>query len=87
MNTEKTQTAVEWLAEQLNHCLENNGMIEITPNLLIKLKEQAKAIEKEQIEMAYLSGHSDGFIEGKWEDKPSYDNAEDYYNQTYQTQS
>ena len=40
-------TAVEWLAEELRHCLEKN-MIQITPRLLDVLEEQAKEMEKEQ---------------------------------------
>lgn len=44
------QTAVEWLVSELNHCLENNGNIEVVPELLVKLQAQAKQMEKEHIE-------------------------------------
>jgi hypothetical protein len=42
------KSAVEWFANELRHCLEKNGKIEITPTLLDKLEQQAKEMEKEQ---------------------------------------
>ena len=74
MNTTKMtykQTAVEWLQEKLNKILIDN-QIQQTEHLF----EQAKEIEKEQkIEFANDYGfHICGY---------DYENAEEYYNQTY----
>lgn len=47
----------------------------------------AKQMEKEQIKAAYNRGYQDGEIEvldGKNEDVKYFDDAEQYYNQTYQ---
>ena len=64
----KKQTAVEWLIEQLECRLES------LPEL--NLFDQAKAMEKEQIESAYRAGHND-CSRGKFAD------SEKYYNETY----
>ena len=65
-------------------------MIKITPNLLIKLKEQAKAMEKEQMIQFYSHGWHDGqdviIAQVKHINKGGDDAGEQYYNQTYQTQ-
>ena len=78
MNTTKMtdkQTAVEWLQEKLNKILIDN-QIQQTEHLF----EQAKEIEKEQkIEFANDYGfHICGY---------DYENAEQYYNQTYKQQT
>jgi len=62
----KTQTAVEWLYDRFLFA----GYA--IPD---KWKEQAKAMEKEQIENAYMAGESDG---DHYEDSTNL-----YYNQTY----
>ena len=62
------QTAVEFLVEQLK---ENNML---TFDEWTELFEQAKAIEKEQIESAFYLSKA---LEDRWE------NAEEYYNETY----
>jgi uncharacterized protein YgfB (UPF0149 family) len=59
------QTAVEWLAEQLNR----NGL-----GLTIEEIKQAKEMEKEQI------------IDACNIDKRQYDNAEQYYNETFKSE-
>ena len=61
------QTAVEWLVEQLK---ERGYAGEFPPHLLF---EQAKAMEKEQIENAWYAGDEDGAIH----------EFEQYYNETY----
>lgn len=68
------QTAVEWLQVQLNKILIDN-QIQQTEHLF----EQAKEIEKEQkIEFANDYGfHICGY---------DYENAEEYYNQTFSNQ-
>ncbi len=64
---EKTQTAVDWLEEQLNKW--SDGRFYLPPHLF----EQAKAMEKEQIIIAYQSDRY-----------PCSDSdAEQYYNETY----
>jgi hypothetical protein len=60
------QTAVEWLAEKTAE------LGYVSSNIL----EQAKAMEKEQIENAYVEG-----LEGL------YMGAEEYYNETYNKSS
>ena len=52
------QTAVEWLIDEIEkHYIINNGSLDST--VVMELKRQAKAMEKEQIE--------DSFQEGKWD--------------------
>jgi hypothetical protein len=64
--TSKSKTAVEWLVEQVNaDCLNSTF---IRPELV----EQAKAMEKEQIEEAF-----DNF------EMEKYQNGERYYNKKY----
>ncbi len=62
----KQQTAVEWLVEQLPMRIKNSMMDEI---------EQAKVMEKEQIENAYWEGGHDVPTHGR--------QCEQYYNETY----
>jgi len=67
------QTAVEWLVE----------MLDLPPNNY--LIEQAKALEKEQIEIAFFKG--DLFAEDYFDaDNPTKDVSENYYNKTYKQQ-
>ena len=75
------QTAVEWLAEQMQH-----------PELHNPYIEQAKAMEREQIKESYKAGFNlrDSF---NWECDAPWDTKEDlkhneqefdkYYNETY----
>jgi len=67
----KEQTAVEWLVEQIT-----NGGISVRQAI-----QQAKAMEREQIEDAYDYGFADGFDDVKYDDEPK--GAEKYYNETY----
>ena len=72
------QTAVEWLESQLKDVkynpLEKNGY----SNALDKLYAQAKAMEKEQIVMAYHNGYSDAI-----QSEPKQYEPEQYYTETY----
>ena len=66
----KKQTAVEWLMEQMDYYF-SQAQKEQTAHLF----QQAKAMEKEQIIKAY---YGQSFSE-------SISNAEQYYNETYNT--
>ena len=73
------QTAVEWLF----HALDN--ILELYPSeweKISKAVEQAKEMEKEQIEQAFNGGREERDYNGSiWECKSGLD----YYNQTYNT--
>jgi hypothetical protein len=71
----KKQTAVEWLVEQLK---ERGYAGEFPPHLLF---EQAKEMEKEQIEDAHIEGQRvfDNYQHTQW----TTDQAEQYYNEAY----
>ena len=80
---ENKQTAVEWLVEQ--YANENYG---------IEVYEQAKAMEKEQIIDARVSGFASS-AEGwngeipcmKWSEMVRETKCEEYYNETYGSQA
>jgi hypothetical protein len=65
----KQQTAVEWLASELSNHLE------MPHKYFIEILDQAKEMEKEQIENAYNESFT-------LRDKP-YSTAKKYYNTTY----
>ena len=65
----KQKTAVEWLVEQLK---ERGYAGEFPPHLLF---EQAKAMEKDQIKVAWLNSLTKG----------DYCSAEEYYNETFKS--
>ena len=62
----KKQTAVEWLVEQINP-----DMKTMQGNIIQDLLEQAKAMEKEQIEQAIDAC------------RHNYKHSDNYYNETY----
>lgn len=62
------KTAVEWFVEQLPMRIKNSMMGEI---------EQAKDIEKEQINEAYNQGQMDGF---------GLEEKDDYYSETFKSE-
>jgi hypothetical protein len=71
------QTAVEWLHTKLSTCTSE----ELVGNIN-NWFEQAKAMEKEQIEQAFNGGREERDYNGSiWECKSGLD----YYNQTYNT--
>lgn len=72
MTTNKSTTAVEWLAEQMMH-----------PKIYNPYIEQAKQMEKEQIKDAWLSAWKDSML-NPLEDKFYEPEAEEYYTQTYE---
>jgi len=67
---EKKQTAVEWLVEEIHK------NIDWIP---IHMIDQAKQMEKEQIEMAYKEGNHSEMRGGK----VIFEKMESYYNETY----
>jgi hypothetical protein len=71
----KQQTAVEWLIEQLK----KNENIRWRGAPVSELTEQAKAMEKEQIMSAFISGDlfSADYFDG------INNEGENYYNQNY----
>jgi hypothetical protein len=75
------QTAVEWLVDQLE-CFGNKHELQMSWTTLDELLEQAKEMEKEQIEIAFFKG--DLFAEDYFDaDNPTKDVSENYYNKTY----
>jgi hypothetical protein len=68
----KTQTAVEWLIQNIveDQTIKSKSMSE-----WIKIFDNAKEMEKEQIIQAYY--------QNGWNDNDNEHNADDYYNETY----
>jgi hypothetical protein len=54
----KNQTAIEWLQEQLE-CFGNKHELQMSWTTVDELLKQAKEIEKEQIEDSYIMGSYD----------------------------
>jgi hypothetical protein len=75
-------TAVDWLSEQIDEILPFSVDTE-TGIKLYNVKEQAKQMEKEQIENAYEIGFADAWDDARYDDEPTYGGAEQYYEQTY----
>ena len=77
MKTEKQQTAVEWLLDTLGYNENMGGGVK-------EIIEQAKEMEKDQIEIAFFKG--DLFAEDYFDaDNPTKDVSENYYKQTYES--
>lgn len=68
------KTTVEWLKEQIE-CFGNKHELQMSWATLDELFEQAKAMEKEQIQCAYKDGLS-------WHPN-DFTGKQQYYNQTY----
>ena len=69
------QTAVEWLEKKfqsLGFDFEH-------------ILKQAKAMEKEQIFEAWDNGFANGYDLGKYNDECTPEDAEQYYNETYES--
>lgn len=74
----KQLTAVEWLREQFH---------KVPQSQFGNMFEQAKEMERKQIEDAFEAGFSDG-QEDAWDsDEVIYINGTDYYDETYGTDS
>ena len=79
INKEMTkQTAVEWLACEIGGL--DTG---VSYHYFAKKVEEAKEIEKEQIEDAYEIGFADAWDDARYDDEPKYAGSEQYYNETY----
>ena len=75
------QTAVEWLVQEAN-LLENNGWI-------LPLIEQAKQMEKEQMNNFFKNGLEYGFDSyhaNELAEEPTRPNFEQYYNETFKSE-
>ena len=73
---EDNMTAVDWLFEKLwNQPKDKLIWRSIFSN--------AKTLEMEQIIDAYDNGFANGFDDGKYDDEPKYQDAEQYYKETY----
>jgi len=73
--SDKKQTAVEWLKDQIE-CFGNKHELQMSWATLDELLEQAKQMEKEQIKEGYIMALLDGDVKIRRD-------AEDYYNETY----
>ena len=71
MKIDNNKTAVEWLVSQLN----KQGFAKVVTDEEI---EQAKAMEKEQIENAFENGVEDIIYS-----RANYEDGEQYYNETF----
>jgi hypothetical protein len=77
MTNNKQQTAVEWLVEKL----QESGIPLMTDEF--EMIQQAKQMEKEQIENAYEIGSADAWDYARYGDEPTYIGAEQYYIEKY----
>lgn len=77
------QTAVEWLIFIIERYIEN--LSEDDLKNLSDLLEQAKEMEKQQIMDAYEIGFADAWDDARYDDSPTYEGAEQYYNETYKS--
>ena len=83
------KTAVEWLIEQLKEydCADikdsQNWVIKIDALVLTAKVEQAKAMEKEQMEDCWIAAHQAGRFEGKGIAQEDWQTFFNYYNETY----
>jgi Zn/Cd-binding protein ZinT len=90
MEQNKNMTAVDWFADEILKAAivflyneKNEGKFSLAYDELI---EQAKQMEKEQIKAAYNKGYQDGEIDSldaKDGDVEFFEDAEQYYNETY----
>jgi hypothetical protein len=74
----KQITAVEWMFDKLLEEGSNGTLRWHLKYDIFKILEQAKAMEKEQIVMAYHNGYSDAI-----QSEPKQYEPEQYFNQTY----
>jgi hypothetical protein len=82
-NKMKRQTAVEWLKKELED-YGSNSHLSLDWNTFDELCEQAKAMEREQLEYSY----DRGVEEGQWTESDNYDieqctSSSEFYKKTY----
>jgi hypothetical protein len=75
------QTALEWLYEEFT---KTNYL---TEDEFYMIFNQAKEMEKEQIENAYEIGFADAWDDARYDDEPKYATAEQYYKETYESKT
>ena len=73
-------TAVEWLEYEINR---RGPRLNNPPPWLQELYDQALEMEKKQIKDAYNQGYRDGGDKGSGKDISLFDDANLYYNETY----
>ena len=80
INEREKQTAVEWLIDELNYIKSSStkmyGKVQFIEKELNKLLEQAKEMEKQQIEDAWINSLTKG----------DYNSADEYYNKTFKSE-
>jgi len=76
------QTAVDFLVGEFKQKLMGDNL----PNWVVKIIEQAKEMEKEQIIDAYEIGFADAWDDARYDDEPKYSGAEQYYNETFKSE-
>jgi hypothetical protein len=76
----KKQTAVEWLVEQLE-CFGNKHELQLSWATVDELVQQAKAMERQQVEEAWDKRCSHGVVSQTWHIETK--NGEQYYQETY----
>jgi len=74
------QTAVEWLVEEINK------LTGLTIQMDEPIIEQAKEMEKEQIDNAYEIGFADAWDDARYDDEPKHAGAEQYYKETFKSE-
>jgi hypothetical protein len=86
MNNKTKQTAVEWQFEQLFNSFEsfiNKGLtLDEYFSHNLKVREQAKEIEKEQMDKVAEEYWNEG-ASYMYDGKRKYESFEQYYNETY----
>jgi hypothetical protein len=75
----KNQTAVEWLMEQIVPTIS----IRLSDTYIKELKDQAKAMEKEQIEDAAGIGHFEGMGKAPMSSIEYFEYAVEFYKKHY----
>jgi hypothetical protein len=77
MEQNRKQTAVEWLVEQVNADCLNSTFIRKG------LVDEARAMEKEQVEQAYSDGLGNGMHYERGDASASVLDESNYYHETY----
>ena len=78
----RERTAVEWLEMEIEKIPFQSPDVTDYYNDVIALFTQAKAMEKEQIELAFFEGKNDGAFMERYSDY-KHITANEYYNETY----
>jgi len=77
------QTAVQWLYDELSHCLHREEVCD----LVYKLEQKVLQMEQDQIEKSYTSGREQWqkyeFAHSNYENDVEIPTPRKYYNDTY----